>query len=660
MKKITVDLMNDFRYISNLQANTDKTYFTYISKKANISKNKYDTSLYLYKDNKNICLIENKDIDFKFWYDNNSIVYTTKTENDDDESTTFFKLTLNEGEAKKIFTINLAVNKIIKLDDYRYVLTANISSLYPTLFNYSKEDRIKHFEKIKNDDFKIEIEEIPFFENGASYTNYLRNHIFIYNAKDNSLIDLISNNNETVYSFDVDTRNNKLVYVSNIIENKMPLYNNITEYDLSNNKFIKIYDNNDRAFEKVLYTKDYILTFSTDMKYLGINENNKIILIDRNTYELNIFDEDISTSNSTGSDARLGYNNSILVDYDNNSFDFIQTIENRAVLSRFKNNKITVLKDVKGSIDGFVYINNELYILAFIKEKLAEIYKANNLEQITYFNDEIFKDKYVAKVNEFTFISNNDEIKAYSLLPENFDKNKKYKTIIDVHGGPKTVYSTIYYHEMQVWANMGYIVLFTNPHGSDGRGNDFSDIRGKYGTIDYTDILNMLDYACNIYPIDTDKLGLTGGSYGGFMTNWIVTHTNKFKCAVTQRSISNWVSMFGVSDIGYYFADDQNKTKYGDENFFDTLWDFSPLKYVKNCKTPLLIIHSDADYRCPIDQAYQLFTSLKNQGTDTKLIVYKNENHELSRSGKPLARLSRLNNITNWFEKYLNKELYES
>ena len=208
---------------------------------------------------------------------------------------------------------------------------------------------------------------------------------------------------------------------------------------------------------------------------------------------------------------------------------------------------------------------------------------------------------------------------------------------------------------MQVWANLGYVVMFTNPHGSDGRGDEYSDIRGKYGSIDYTDLMNFVDVVLKKYPnIDDNRLGVTGGSYGGFMTNWIITHTNKFKCAATQRSISNWISMYGVSDIGYYFSDDQNNTKFEKEDFFKTLWEFSPLKYIKNCTTPTLIIHADSDYRCPVDQGYQLLTALKDMNIPSKMVVYKNENHELSRSGKPLARISRLENITNWMEEYLN------
>ena len=204
---------------------------------------------------------------------------------------------------------------------------------------------------------------------------------------------------------------------------------------------------------------------------------------------------------------------------------------------------------------------------------------------------------------------------------------------------------------MQVWANMGYFVIFTNPHGSDGYGNKFADIRGKYGTIDYEDLMNFTDYVLEKYPIDKTKVGVTGGSYGGYMTNWIIGHTDKFKCAASQRSISNWISKFGTTDIGYYFNADQNQATPWINH--DKLWWHSPLKYADKAKTSTLFIHSEEDYRCWLAEGLQMFTALKYHGVEARLCMFRGENHELSRSGKPKHRIRRLTEITNWFEKYL-------
>ncbi|HSI68131.1 MAG TPA: prolyl oligopeptidase family serine peptidase, partial [Planococcus sp. (in: firmicutes)] len=168
---------------------------------------------------------------------------------------------------------------------------------------------------------------------------------------------------------------------------------------------------------------------------------------------------------------------------------------------------------------------------------------------------------------------------------------------------------------------------------------------------DYEDIMKSLDSVIETNSwIDTDRLGVTGGSYGGFMTNWIVSHTNRFQAAVTQRCISNWISFFGVSDIGYYFSDWQIGADMTD---VDTLWKHSPLKYAKNVETPLLILHSENDFRCPIEQSEQLYITLKSMGKETEFVRFPEADHNLSRTGKPNLRYVRLEQITGWMEKYL-------
>ena len=152
---------------------------------------------------------------------------------------------------------------------------------------------------------------------------------------------------------------------------------------------------------------------------------------------------------------------------------------------------------------------------------LQEIYKLENNSSVklSSFNEEINKKYKISKPEVFDFTTNGDTTKGFVIYPVDYDKNKTYLAILDIHGGPKTVYGDIYYHEMQVWANMGYFVIFTNPHGSDGYGNKFADIRGKYGTIDYEDLMNFTDYVLEKYPIDKSRVGVTGGSYSDYMTN---------------------------------------------------------------------------------------------------------------------------------------------
>ena len=264
--------------------------------------------------------------------------------------------------------------------------------------------------------------------------------------------------------------------------------------------------------------------------------------------------------------------------------------------------------------------------------------------RVSSFNDRLLRGRYAAEPEVLNFERLGRPIHGFVLKPIDFDPAKKYPCILDIHGGPKTVYGPVYYHEMQYWAGKGYFVIFCNPQGSDGRG-EFMDIRGKYGSVDFDDIMAFTDEALAAYPqIDPEELFETGGSYGGFMTNWIVGHTDRFRACASQRSISNWFSFYGVSDIGPEFSEDEQASS--PWNSPEKFWAHSPMAY--RAKTPTLFIHSFEDYRCPIDQAYQMFTSLAVHGVETKIVAFRSENHELSRSGKPKHRIRRLKEISDW------------
>ena len=272
---------------------------------------------------------------------------------------------------------------------------------------------------------------------------------------------------------------------------------------------------------------------------------------------------------------------------------------------------------------------------------------------LTSFNQEALAGKYVAVPQPLSFRNEDGlELDGWVLLPRGYDPARQYPAILDIHGGPKTVYGTVYYHEMQLWASQGYFVFYCNPRGGDGRGDAFADIRGKYGAIDYADLMGFTDRVLEAYPaIDARRVGVTGGSYGGFMTNWIIGHTDRFAAAASQRSISNWISMGYTTDIGYYFAPDQTAATPWDN--LERMWDQSPLKYADRCVTPTLFIHSDQDYRCWQAEALQMFTALKVHGVESRLCLFKGENHELSRSGKPKHRIRRLREITGWMDRHL-------
>ena len=244
-------------------------------------------------------------------------------------------------------------------------------------------------------------------------------------------------------------------------------------------------------------------------------------------------------------------------------------------------------------------------------------------------------------------------IEGWVLHPLEKKRGKKYPLVLNVHGGPATAWGYTYMNEFQTLAEAGYAVAFCNIRGSTGYGDrQTAGINGDYLNGDFDDLMAFLDNCLEQHSyLDPKRIAIVGGSYGGLMVNWAISHTNRFKAAVTDRSICNWISFHGTSDIGYRFVP---RELHGSvPNDFERLWEKSPLKHVKNVKTPCLIIHSEEDHRCPIEQAEQWFVALKNLNVPTKFVRFPNENHELSRSGRPDRRVFRLNEYLNWLAKYL-------
>jgi len=245
---------------------------------------------------------------------------------------------------------------------------------------------------------------------------------------------------------------------------------------------------------------------------------------------------------------------------------------------------------------------------------------------------------------------NQADISYWKLEPKTPRKDKAI--VLEVHGGPHTNYGYGFFHEFHMLAAKGFTVVFGNPRSSSSYGLDFGIAAlGAYGTVDADDVMAIAKHALKQHTDKKAPVHLTGGSYGGFMTNWLVGQNNFFSSAVSQRSISNWLSFFGSSDIGYRFATTEVDGNPWDDT--DSLWQQSPVKYVKAVKTPILLIQSEEDHRCPIEQAEQFYIGIKVLGkADVSFIRYPNENHELSRSGRPDRRIHRLKSTINWFEKY--------
>ncbi|MBP2019529.1 dipeptidyl aminopeptidase/acylaminoacyl peptidase [Symbiobacterium terraclitae] len=301
--------------------------------------------------------------------------------------------------------------------------------------------------------------------------------------------------------------------------------------------------------------------------------------------------------------------------------------------------------------------------LAFVAGSMFEISDLHVYEvatgeerRLTAVNEELFAGIEWPEVQELNFKARDGwDLHGWLMKPVGFREGQKYPLVLEIHGGPHTCFGYAFYQEMQLLAAAGYGVLFINPRGSTSYGQAFVDaVRGDYGNRDYKDLMDAVDHALTFGWVDEKRLAVTGGSYGGFMTNWIVTQTDRFAAAITHRSISNWVSFSGTPDFGPFFNQIQHKVEdpWSPEGVQE-LWRISPLAYVKNVKTPICIMHSEFDYRCPIEQAEQFYMAIKFYGqAPTELVRHPRSNHDLTRQGPPALRVDRFHKMLRWFGKY--------
>jgi dipeptidyl aminopeptidase/acylaminoacyl peptidase len=281
-------------------------------------------------------------------------------------------------------------------------------------------------------------------------------------------------------------------------------------------------------------------------------------------------------------------------------------------------------------------------------------FEGNQRLRLSAENDAFLESVEVAPAEPFSFTSTDGvTVHGWVMKPSGFSERKKWPLLLEVHGGPETMYAATFMHEFQVLAARGYAVVFTNPRGSKGYGEEFAArIFADWGNQDAADCMAAVDTAGTWKWVDTDRLGVTGGSYGGFMTSWLVGHGQRFKAAVSQRGCYNFSSFYGTSDIGPTFGDYiLGGPVYEREALYR---ERSPLTYASAMRTPLLLIHSEQDLRCPIEQAEQLFVQLRRIGKCTvEMVRFPEESHNLSRSGRPDRRVERLQRIAGWFDQYL-------
>ena len=642
MKNINIDTLNEFRFLSDLKISQDEMYLAFKVSRTDEESNTYKSGIHLLNtEDDSIIKLTSENLTGPFDFLNESnIVFAldrdSSENNKSDESkkekhTKFYSINIAGGEASLYMDIPKDVVELIPVDESKFLIQYNYA---PVVENDS----------IDADDYLV-FDEFPYRFNGKGYINKKRTRLAVYDRDKSEVMD-ITDELTNVSFVKLNKSKTKALFTCNRYTTRFSFKSDLMELDLSTNKTDLLIKDVEGLCNPD-YFGDKIVFQSRDRSVYGLNTNPGIYFYENGEVRLMTPSFDSNFGNSLGTDLRLGTNDDPIV-Y-NDKLYFLST--DNDVINMYHmdlSGNIVKVTNSNGSIDDFIVISKGIYTIYMDENSPQEIYFfKDDFKKLSDYNG-FLKEYKISKVETFEF--SNDGIDFYGYVIPPIVKKDKNPAILSIHGGPKTVFGKVLHHEMQLLASLGYYVFYMNPRGSCGRGNEFMDIRGKYGSIDYDDLMKFTDEVLTKYnDIDSKRLGVMGGSYGGFMTNWIIGHTDRFKRACTQRCISNWISMYGTSDIGFYFVEDQvDGTPWRD---FDNMWNMSPLKYADKITTPTLIIHADEDHRCPPEQGHQMFLALNYHDIETKMVVFKGENHELSRSGKPLHRRRRLNEIVEWMTK---------
>lgn len=652
MRPIENQQLLKYAYPNRVCVSLDGKRAAFVLTRPELSANGYTNALWLCEGGKlRECFALENCADY-IWADKAHVIFLKKPRNN---YTEIWIGNVDTGETEKLAAYRLAIREFAALGNGQLIAIAITDANAPDNWRLTGAEAKAADAACAEENALCQVlDEIPYMKNGISdYLNKKRNSIFILDLESNGCRRITDALFQTEnYCIDGDT----IYFNGSAYDKKMCLYQEIWSYSLSDGSPRQIYVGHE-------YNMRALCMWGGELIMLG-NTNPNIKLfhsefykVDKKTGEISSFcayDRSIR-SYVTGDGA---YGKPRLCREYNDSLYFISTIDNASWLMAIdKQGNVTPVIKREGAFCDFDIFDGEIIFTALWDTRPLELYSARlsepeNYSCISAFNAPAIDGRYIAQPIEHRFIFEKWEIYGWVLLPPGYDENKSYPALLNIHGGPNTVYSTAYSHEMQVWAGEGYIVFFCNPVGSEGRGDEFMNIHGNFGGADYRCLMAFTDYILEAYPqIDADRLYVTGGSYGGFMTNWIVTHTDRFAAAATQRSISNWVTTALLCDNGWYNMPPQMQ---GDiYNGADKLWEQSPLKYIADAVTPTLVLHSDEDYSVPLAEGMQMYSALVANGVDTRMVIFKGENHELSRSGRPQARLRRIDEISRWMAAHV-------
>ena len=616
-----------YRILSALKASPDGEKAVFAVTTGDEEQNNYRHDLWLYSNGSCAPLTSDGKSDGFLWEDDGHLLLPRIAKG----NTCWERLSLSDGTVEEAFTLPFFVKSMQRLDGHRWFFTAR--------------------DKRPPEQGCSVVEGLPVRFNGLGYTSSAINSLYLYDTLSGQLTKLSP---EGFHVTHTALFGRCIAYSGAVKERLGTKFDDIRLADPDTGVDQAVYEKKDLTVLDLREVDGLLMVVVRDRIRASFDQNPAFCVLDMEKGEyITVATPDFNPENSALSDCTWGMASPFGGDGKYLYCLACRGSDIHLVRMDIHGNAETVCAH-PGAICSFdVASNGKIYAVAQYNMVLNELYLLGpSPKRLTDLNGAQLAGKDISQPVPMAIQYDQYTVDGWVMPPVPYDPAKTYPAVLEIHGGPKNIYSAVYFHELQLLAAQGYFVIFCNPLGSDGKGTDFFEsIRCRYGTVDYESLMAFYDAALKSWPqIDPSRVAVTGGSYGGYLTNWIIGHTDRFACAASQRSISNFISFWGNADVGFNSVTDKNG---GDiYHAADLLWEQSPLKYASNATTPTLFLHSDEDYRCPLEQGIQMYTAVSLTGTDTRLVVFKGENHSLSRSGKPLNRIRRLTEMLNWFDKY--------
>ncbi|MGI6784169.1 MAG: alpha/beta hydrolase family protein [Aminivibrio sp.] len=658
MRKLDVKDFLNYRYLSRLTFAPGGRHAALVVSRPDWDENCYKSDIHLLdvESGKIRRLTTQGDAKSLYWLNEHELLFPALREGKDRERkekgekfTVFYRISVDGGESEEYFRVPYDVTDLKVIGNGHFALLCRRHPDDPDFTAMDEGERAKAYKALLEErDYEV-LEEIPFWSNGEGFTSRKRSMLFLYDRKEGRSTP-ITDEWTNVLDFKVDE--NRIAFCAKRYEGKMQSGSGAFVYFIEKGETETLFPQAEYELDFIDFWQEGYLVKGSDMKAYGLGEFRHFFVI-RNGRLERFVEMDEAAGAFTNSDCRYGSGTVLKVHEGCIYYTTVDHVEN-ALRKIHPDGRVETLLKRYETVDGFDVYGDRILYYGLGPVSLQEVFQleAGNPRRLSDFNKEALCGVSIQTPERCDAQGERETVEGFVLKPADFDLTQKYPAVLHIHGGPKTAFGNTFFHEAHFWSSLGYFVLFCNPWGSDGRGNRFADLRGQYGQVDYDDLMAFTDHCLEVYPqIDAARVAVTGGSYGGFMTNWIIGHTDRFRCAVSQRSIANWISKFGTTDIGYYFNADQQASTPWDNP--EKAWWHSPMKYADRVKTPTLFIHSEEDYRCWLAEGLQMFTSLRYHGVEARLCMFRGENHELSRSGKPKHRVRRMLEIVNWFARHM-------